>query len=348
MKASGRKLDGLLADPDPRIRIYLVYGADRGGVRERAAGLIHRLVPDPDDPFAVTRLTEDDLKSDPARLPDALAELSLTGADRLVTVRLAGDNAAVARTVTDAASGAIPAEAVLVVEAGELRKTSKLRKAAEEAETALAAPVYADEAGDLARLADTALAAEGLSLEPDARAALAPLLEGDRLFARSELEKLILYKGLLTQRPEGESRVDRADVLAVCAAGSDAAIDQCVDAAMEGAVADADRAYARALAAGLSPVAILRGLQRKIDQFTAYGAAGGSDAALARTGAPRFGPPAERFKRAARAWSPKRLSHARTLAFDAEREVKRTGAPAEALVGQLVLRMARAAAPYRR
>jgi DNA polymerase-3 subunit delta len=343
MKASGRKLESLLADPDPKLRVFLVYGADRGGVRERAAMLAARLVPDLEDPFAVTRLTEDDLKSDPARLADSLVELSLTGADRLVTLRLSGDSAPVAKTIDAVARGDIRAEAALIIETGELRKTARLRKACEDADLALAAPVYVDAPGDLARLADTTLAEQGLSLEPDARAALAPLLEGDRLFARSELEKLMLYKGLREQREEGDVRIDRADVLAICAAGSDAAIDQCVDAAMEGAITDADRSYARALAAGLSPVAVLRGLQRKIDQFDAF--ASGGEGALARSGAPRFGPPAERFKRAARLWTPPRLARARALAFQAEREVKRTGAPAEALVGQLVLRLARAAAP---
>jgi len=288
----------------------------------------------------VTRLTEDDLKSDPARLADSLAELSLTGARRVVSLRLSTDNAAAARTIETVLKGETPSEAALLIEAGELRKTSRLRKLAESHDAALAAPVYTDDAGDLARLADTALAREGLTLEPDARAALAPLLEGDRLFARQELEKLILYKGVDEERRDGEVRVTRADVLAVCAAGMDIAVDQCVDAALEGDAAGADRAYARGLDAGLSPVAVLRVLQRRIDQLDAF-QAGGPEAAM-RTGAPRFGPPAERFKRTARSWSAAKLSRARALAFETEREVKRTGAPAEALVGRLLIRLAQA------
>lgn len=340
MKASGQRLESLLADPDPRFRVFLVYGSDRGGVRERAGALAARLTPDIDDPFAVTRLTEDDLKSDPARLADCLAELSLTAARRLVTLRLATDNAAAARTVEEVLNGELPCEATLVIEAGELRKTSKLRKLVEGSDAALCAPVYADEAGDLARLADTALSSEGLTLDPDARAVLSTLLEGDRLFARQEIEKLILYKGVRSARPEADSRVTRADVLAVCAAGMDVALDHCVDAALEGDAAAADRAYARGLEAGLSPVAVLRVLQRRIDQLDAF-QAGGADAAM-RTGAPRFGPPADRFKRTARIWPAAKLSRARALSFETEREVKRTGAPAEALVGHLLIRLAQA------
>jgi DNA polymerase-3 subunit delta len=347
LKLKARDVDRALSRPDPDIQAFVIFGPDSGLVRERANTLAGALVEDPDDPFTVTRLTEDDIKSDPAALSDAMAAMSLLGTAPLVRVRLSGDLTAVGTYLTDLDKGQTAAEARLIVEAGDLKKSSKLRKAAEDGARFLAAPCYADDARDLIKLADEMLAAEGLSLAPDARAMLAPYLEGDRALARGEIDKLILYKGLARQRPEGEATIERADIAAISAAGAEAALDQIIDPAFSGDPVSADRAYARALSAGISPVAVLRVLQRRIDQFETFHASGGDTGALVRAGAPRFGPPAEAFKRSARAWRGRRLDQARRLAFDAERSVKRSGAPVDALVGSLVLRLARAAAGTR-
>ncbi|MCH8488877.1 MAG: DNA polymerase III subunit delta [Oceanicaulis sp.] len=348
MKVQARDTDRLIAKPAADGKVFLIYGPDSGLVRERAKTLAGALVPDLDDPFCVTRLTEDDLKGDPAALADAMAALSLTGGDRLVRLRLSGDMAAVAGFLAELESGAAPAEARLVIEAGDLKKGSKLRKAAEDGRAFYAIACYADEARDLLQLADSMLADEGLKLEPDARAVLAPFLEGDRALARGEIEKLILYKGLKVQRPEGEDAVTRSDIAAISAAGSDAAMDQILDATLSGDAARADLAYARAMGGGTSAVGVLRALQRRLDQFDQVHAAGGDPGAMMRAGAPRFGPPADAFKQGLRAWRGRRLDQARQRAFEAERAVKRTGAPAEAIVGDLLARLAMAAAPQSR
>lgn len=347
MKIKAREAERIVSRPDPEIRIFLIYGPDSGSVRERAQTLAKALLPDPDDPFAVTRLTEEDLKADPAALADALAALSLTGSDRLVRVRISGDMAALGAAVSDLESGALVAEARLIIEAGDLKKGSKLRKAAEDGGASLAIPCYADDTRDLLALAEAQLAEEGVTLAPDARAMLAPFLEGDRALARGEVEKLILYKGLADQRGGQPAVVERADIAAISAIGSEAALDQILEPALGGDPARADSAYARAVAAGTSPVAVLRVLQRRIDQIDTFHAGGGDAGALARAGAPRFGPPADAFRRAAKIFAGRRLDFARRLAFDAERAVKRSGAPAEAIVGELLLRLARAGAPQR-
>lgn len=347
MKLKPRDIDRALAKPDPALQAFVLFGPDAGLVRERGDRLAKALVRDPDDPFTVTRLTEDDLRTDPAALADAMAAMSLAGDRPLVRVRLGGDLAIVGGYLADLSAGKIDAEARLIVEAGDLKKGSKLRKAAEDGANTAAAPCYADEARDLIRLADEMLAAENLTLAPDARAMLAPFLEGDRALARGEIEKLILYKGLNSQRGGAAGVIERVDVAAISAAGADAALDQIIDPAFCGDPAGVDRAYARAVGAGLNPVGVLRVLQRRIDQIDIFHSSGGDAGALARAGAPRFGPPADAFKRSARAWRGRRLDHARRLAFDAERAVKRSGAPAQALVGALLLRLARAAAGSR-
>ncbi|PWE18347.1 DNA polymerase III subunit delta [Marinicauda salina] len=347
MKVKAREVDAAVARPKPDIAAFLVFGPDLGLVRERAERLATALVADPADPFCVSRLTDEDLKAEPSALADAMAALSLTGGDRLVRLRLASDSAPTAAWLADLEAGSAAAEARLVIEAGDLKPGSKLRKAAEAGAHTLALPCYADDARDLLGLAEESFAAEAIEIAPDARSMLGTLLEGDRRLARGEIEKLMLYKGLKDQRGGETATVERADIAAVSAAGAEAALDQAIDTALAGDVAAADRGYARVLASGANPVGVLRALQRKIDQIDAFHAAGGDASALARSGAPRFGPPAERFRRTAGLWRGRRLDRARRLAFDAERQVKRAGAPAEAIVGELLLRLARAARDMR-
>jgi DNA polymerase III subunit delta len=342
VKANARDTGRWLTRPDPATRIFLVFGPDHGLVRERAGTLAGVLMNGQDDAFAVSRLTDDDLKSDPASLADAMAAMSLLGGARLVRLRLSGESSPAANWLADFEKGDAPAEAKLVIEAGDMKKTSKIRKITESSKIMVAIPCYADNPRDLMKLAEDSLAAEGLSLTPDARAPLSAILEGDRQLARSEIEKLILYKGLKDQR-QGDDTVTGEDISAVCASGAEAALDQVIDPAMLGEAEAVDRGYARAMESGISPVGILRALQRKIDQIDTVQTADGDPGALARAGVPRFGPPADRFQRTARLWTGRRLEHARALAFETERAVKRSGAPAEALVGALLLRIAKGA-----
>lgn len=348
MKVKPREIDRLVSGPPGHIQVFLIFGPDTGLVRERGQTLARTLVPDLDDPFTVSRLSEDDLKSDPAALADAMSALSLTGGDRLVRVRLSGDSPAAASWLKDFEAGNAPAEARLVIEAGDLKKGSKLRKLAEDAKACAALACYPDSGGDILTLANELLGEEELTLAPEAAAVFGPLIEGNRQLARAEIEKLILYKGTRSQRAGQPDIISREDIAEICAAGGDAALDQVVDPALLGDPVSADRGYARAVGSGLSPVGVLRALQRKIDQIDVAANAGGDPGALARAGIPRFGPPADLFRQQSRLWGGRRLEHARKLAFDAERAVKRSGAPVQAIVGELLTRIARGAQSARR
>lgn len=341
VKPSGGSAGRLLKSPPPELRVFLIYGPDAGLVRERAGELSAAIAADPDDPFNVTRLTEDDIKTDPAALADAMAAMSLMGGERLVRVRVSGENAHLARWITEFEEGSAAAEGRLVIEAGNLTKTSRLRKAAEDGKRSAAIACYEDNAHALVELAEESFRAAGLTLARDARHALAGFLEGNRELARSEIEKLILYKGF----DGGEVGLD--DLAAISTDSAEAALDKVVDAALSGHVEETDLHYQRALDSGTSPVGIVRALQRKIDQIERYHQLGGGEGALARAGAPRFGPPAQRFQAAARLWSRARIARARDIAFETERSIKRSGAPAEALAGETLLRLARAAAGIR-
>ncbi|POA25289.1 hypothetical protein, partial [Pseudomonas sp. GW456-R21] len=75
---------------------------DRSGVRERANFLASKVVVRPDDPFDVALLTEADIESDPARLEEELAALSMMGGKRLVRLRLTTDRDAPEKRAAEA------------------------------------------------------------------------------------------------------------------------------------------------------------------------------------------------------------------------------------------------------
>lgn len=341
MKVSAGEAEKRLAKAGD-VTAFLIYGPDRGLVRERADALARNIVPDLDDPFAVTALSDEDIKADPAALADAMAALSMIGGNRLVRLRVSSETAGApaAQFLKDFDAGLLPAEARLIVEAGDLKGNGRLRKAFEGSKNALAAPCYSDSPGALAHLVDGALAAEGLALSPEARARFIPSLEGDRALVRAEIEKLILYKGLKGQRPAGDDMVTEDDVRACTVGGGDSEMMGIIDAALGGQPQLADAAYARALASGMSPVGVLRTLQRRLDQIGEVHGGGGMQGAQ-RLGAPRYNPSASVFSRQCSLWRGAALDAAREAAFQAERAMKQGGAPpADALGGDLLLRLA--------
>jgi DNA polymerase-3 subunit delta len=350
VKVNARDADARVRQPDPAIKAYLIFGPDRGLAHERTSTLVRAILSDPDDPFALTQLTEEDLKSDPAALADAMAAMSLTGGQRLVRVRLSGETGSgpIVELISDIETGSLAPETVLVVESGDLTPRGKLRKTFEPAKKAIAIACYADTTQSLGMLAESLLGDEGLTLAPEARTAWLPRLEGDRALARGEIDKLILYKGLKHQREPGDDLVTLTDVEAIAADQGEAELDAVIGPVLSGDPAAADKAYIRSISAGGSAVAVLRALQRRLDQIGSVQASGGDDAAIARAGAPRFGPPAQAFRQQLSLWRGRRLEHARQLAFEAERRVKRSGSPAEALVSDLLMRLSRGAAQMRR
>ena len=216
--------DAFAARPDAARPIVLLYGPDAGLVRERAERIIRGSVEDLNDPFALVRLEGDDLASNPSRLPEEAHTVPLFGGKRAIWIKAGGRNFAPAVEMVLATP---PTDCRIVIEAGELRKTSPLRTACEKAKAAAAIGCFADNERDLARLIDEEMRAAKLTISPDARASLVSLIGGDRQASRSEIRKLALYA-------HGKQRVELEDVLAVVADASALALDAVIDAAFAG------------------------------------------------------------------------------------------------------------------
>jgi DNA polymerase-3 subunit delta len=249
----GREIDAYLARPDPARPIVLLYGPDAGLVRERADALLASAVDDPNDPFSLVRLDGDELSAEPSRLVDEALTIPLFGGRRAIRVRAGSRNFA---SGVDALADAPLKDCRIVIEAGELRPESPLRKACERARTAVAIACNPDTERDLAKLIDDELGGADLRIAADARAVLITLLGGDRQTSRNELRKLTLYA-------HGEGEVTLENVMAVTADASELKIDPIIDGAFAGDAAAVETEFAKAMVAGTYPGVIISAAQRQ-------------------------------------------------------------------------------------
>jgi DNA polymerase-3 subunit delta len=326
------QIDSYLARPNPAQPVALLFGPDAGLVRERAEALIRASVDDIADPFSLARLDGDDLASDPTRLVEEANTIPLFGGRRAIWVRSGGRNFAPA---VETLLAAAPPECRVVIEAGDLKRNAPLRAICERAKNAAALPCYADAERDLARLIDDEMREAGLSIAPDARAALLPLLGGDRLASRSEVRKLALYA-------RGKERIEHDDVMAIVADASQLAIDGLIDATFAGRIGDVESQFTKARTAGTSPASILAMALRHVVALhkgrlaVDQGAAPGSAVQALFLHFRR----APLVEAALKVWTAPRLARAMGQLADATLESRRHPALAEAITQRTLLAIA--------
>jgi DNA polymerase-3 subunit delta len=327
-------VDRFVARPDPARPIVLVYGPDAGLVRERVEALVKASVDDTGDPFAFVRIEGDELAGNPSRLVEEAHTVPLFGGRRAVLVRAGSRNIAGAVETVIAAPSS---ECRVIIEAGDLKKTSPLRAAIEKAKVAAALPCYTDNDAAIGRLVDEELRADGLTIAPDARALLVSLLGGDRLASRSEVKKLALYA-------RGKGRVEIADVMAVVTDASAAALDGVLDAAFAGRPAEVDVEFAKARADGSSPAAIVSAAIRHVANLhkmrLAVEAGDTPDFAMQRGAPPVHFSRHDLVGQALRLWSAPRLLRVMSQLADASLEARRNQPLATAIAQRALLNIA--------
>lgn len=334
MIVKSSEADRYVAHPPKGLVAALVFGPDQGLVRERAERLARTVVPDLNDAFQVSELDEAALSSDPARLADEAAAISMMGGRRVVRVRGAGNGLA---KLFDGFLEDPRGDALIVVEAGDLAKTAALRKVFEGAKNAAAVPCYADSARDLADVVRSAMKAEGLSIAQEAVEDAVSRLGSDRGITRRELEKLALYA-------QGTDKVTVQDVRAVMGDEAEARIEEVCDAAGEGDLERLDLALSRLWAEDVSPVAVLRmamGHFQRVTMAKAQVQRGETlDGALRKLRPPVHFTRTASFKNQTARWTEERLLDALDLFLETETLCKTTAIPAEAVCGRALFNIA--------
>ena len=327
-------VDRFIAKPDPRLPIVLVYGPDAGLVRERVDALVKASVEDPNDPFAFVRIEGEDLSANPSRLIEEAHTIPLFGGRRAVLVKAGSRNIT---TSVESVLATPSDECRIIIEAGDLKKSSPLRTLIEKAKIAAALPCYVDNSAALGRLIDDEMRDANLTIASDARACLLSLLGGDRLASRNEIRKLALYA-------HGEERVELGDVLAVVADASALALDSVIDAAFAGRTGEVETEFGKARAGGSSPAAIISAAIRQVANLHKMKLAveGGDSIEFAM----KRGAPPVHFTRerkvgdALRDWSPARLVGIMEKLAEASLDARRNAPLAEAIAQRTLLSIA--------
>lgn len=324
MKITGASVRRFVDAPDKKMRAVLLYGPNQSFVHEAAQKLVRwSLGADADDPYAVTKLGEDEIKRDSAKLADALAAQSLLGGANLVWARV--DGKAADGALVDALKAIERGEPYnyLVIEGGDLSGSGELVKAFNAAERAAAIAFYEETEAERAQYVKAFAAELGVALETGAQEDLLTALPHDRGLARKEIEKLALYAHGL------DRKLNSDDLAQLLTDESESALDAASGAAASGKSAQAIESLARI--DNLSGVSALRALERRMLQLNEARAlmddgASPSDA-VAKLRPPVFWKERDAVAAQARAWNAKKLSAAFDVLWSAELRAKTAGAP---------------------
>jgi DNA polymerase-3 subunit delta len=299
---------------------------------------------DPNDPFRLSDLASDQIRSDPALLVDEARALCLMGGRRVVRVRQAADALRAACTSLLALE---VIDALIVLEGGDLGRASSLRKLIEQAPNAAALPCYRDEGRDLGNLIDRLLVERHLRPDNDARTYLIEHLGGDRAVTRMELDKLALLVDASAETPR---RVGFDDVAGTIGDSAAVGLDDLAHATTLGDARAVDRCLNRLLGEGQAPVRLIRTLLNHVTlmkRLALLVERGDSpDRAIAQARPPVHFRRKTDVKTALRRWSAARLTSAQARLITAEIGCKSSGRPDVLLCRDAVFSICREATSH--
>ncbi|WP_299608736.1 DNA polymerase III subunit delta [uncultured Tateyamaria sp.] len=328
MKLNTGQANAYFSKPDPDAAGLLIYGADGMRIALKRQQVVAALIgPQGEEEMRLTRIAAGDLRKEPALLLDAVKAIGFFPGPRVALVEDA--NETVGPIITDAISDWAAGDAQIVVTAGTLKPTSKLRKAFEAHTAAYAVGIYdnpptRDEIErDLTAAGITNPPQEAMHLLMDLARQLEP---GD---FRQTLEKVGLYK---LNDPEPLS----ADDITACAPASvEADVDDVLLVVGDGNAAAIGPVMQRLQAQGVNAVALCIGAMRHFRSL--------HRAASDTSGRPQiWGPNRDKMLAQARSWGAPKLELALTELTDTDLQLRSAGqnAPALALVERCFIRLA--------
>ncbi|MFK7744748.1 MAG: DNA polymerase III subunit delta [Roseobacter sp.] len=332
MKLSTRDAAQYFAKPDPAKMGLLIYGNDAMRVAlKRQQVLAALLGSSAEEEMRLSRMNGNDLRKDPAMLIDAIKAVGFFPGARAVFVEEANENSAPAilTAIEDWQTG----DAQIIVTAGALKPTSKLRKAFEAHREAYAVGIY-DNPPTRDEI-EASLRDGGLQLPAgDVMAALNDLAQAiDPGDFRQTIEKLSLYK---LNDPEP---VTLSDIAACAPTSTEADVDDVLMVVAEARAQDIGPMMQKLVAQGANPVGLCIGAMR---HFRAL-----HRAACDTSGRPTiFGPNRDRMLAQSRKWGAPKLETALGVLTDTDLQLRSAGqhAPGMALVERAFIRLAMLAA----
>jgi DNA polymerase III subunit delta len=326
------------AHKDTPPRFVMLSGPDSGALRRLGLEVANRhLATNPE--LEIKRFSEDDLRSDPACVEQAINSASLFGGAAIAYVRVSAekDAAALASLLSAVDKGGPKPEGALIVDVGDIARASKARKSFEDSQNAWSLQLYEPTRDDLVHIARNQATASGATIEPDALALILENSAQDSDAIAAEVAKLAIYvqdTGIITTQAVEDVGSD----------GREAGLDEAIDAAFGGNMSLMAVRLDQALAGGANPVAFINAIGRRVRvllQVQSGIASGGNAVEILKN--PRLGifwKKQADVARQAGLWGRAPLEEALRATLETDRQVKRKGAPDVALVERLLTRIA--------
>ena len=328
MKLAGPNANGYFAKPDQDKLGLLIYGNDPMRVAIKRQQVIAALIgPAGEEEMRLTRIPAADLRKDKAMLLDAIKAIGFFPGPRAAFVEDANEN--VAPMILAALDDWEVGDAQIIVSAGALKPTSKIRKAFEAHPNAYAAGIY-DNPPTRDEIEQAIKAAKLQPPSGDVMNTLTDLAQtldpGD---FRQTIDKISLYK-------LGETSPLSAEDIAACAPTStEAAVDDILMVVGDARADQIGPVLRKLQAQGGNAVSLCIGAMR---HFRAL-----HRVACDTTGRPNvWGPNKDRIIAQARRWGPIKLETALTVLTDTDLKLRSAGqnAPAMALIERAFIRLA--------
>ncbi|WP_299285356.1 DNA polymerase III subunit delta [uncultured Tateyamaria sp.] len=328
MKLSAGQSASYFAKPDAEAAGLLIFGADGMRIALKRQQVVAALIgPRGEEEMRLTRMAASEVRKDPALLLDAVKAIGFFPGPRVALIE--DVNEITGPIVIDALAAWAPGDAQIIATAGNLKPTSKLRKAFEGHASAYAVGIYdnpptRDEIErDLKAAGITDAPQDAMHLLMDLARDLEP---GD---FRQTLTKIGLYK-------LNDNTPLNADDIAACAPVSiEADVDDVLLVVADGQAAAIGPVMQRLQAQGVNAVTLCIGAMRHFRTL--------HRAATDTSGRPQiWGPNRDKMMAQARAWGPIKLETALTELTDTDLQLRSAGqhAPALALVERTFIRLA--------
>lgn len=338
MKANKSQIEKALDAPSADIRLFLLYGPDESGSAALAKRLERAMGPNAE------RIDLDlgTLRSDPARLSDEAASMSMFGDKRWIRLMPLGEEAMPAlEALLEAPAAGNPVIAI----GGALKNTSKLVKLALDSDAAMAFASYLPDAKDLPQIGMAIAREKGLRLPSDLARRIADMTNGDRTLMANEIEKLCLYLDAAPDRPI-EATAEAVSALAADTPEDD--MGALVNAVMSGDLKTVGRELAKIGALGTALAAAMRPLLNRAmliaDVRREFERSGAIEAAMETAGKAVFWKDKPIVQRQVRLWEQHAIARAIRRLSAAERASRSSRNAGDVVVEHELLAIARQAA----
>jgi DNA polymerase-3 subunit delta len=337
VKANANQIRAAIDAASPDIRLFLLHGPDEAGAQDLAVRLARKMGPEAER----VDLEPSTLKSNPGRLADEAASLSLFGGARHIRISGAGEECLEAFTLLlDTERAGNPVVAI----APSLKGTAKTVKLAQGSPRAMAFACYVPEGVEADKIVSTIARELGMRTTGDTATRIAAASGGDRAVMTRELEKLSLYLDAAPDRPR---EIDDATIDAIGADLGDAEINRAIDAAIDGQPDAVGAELARLDEAGVSPIPVLRQLARRLMTLAELRAQVDAGAGVAQVTDSVFFREKAITARALRHWRSDKLAEAIGRVRHAERAMMGSATAGAVLAQSAIVAVGRMAARQR-